>query len=91
MKTYRNKNNGAIVKAVALTRDNAERLAATCGGLLVEEIDPQVPDRKYPAINVPTPDGNKRLQEGFYLVIFGTDFYVSRPPNFESVHEEVAG
>lgn len=90
MQTFKHKTTGKVVEAEILTERNVSELAILCGGLIVEEKDTQIKGKVYPAINVPTPDGRKRLQEGFYLIRQGTNFWVSRRPNFEQNHEAVA-
>lgn len=57
-----------IVHAIQLTEDNAPKIAAWCGGDIVEEIDPRDDEKRYQAINVPTRFGNQRLSLGQFLL-----------------------
>lgn len=63
------KTKAVAIEAEQLTDDNVEELARLCGGVIVEEIHPRHPDRKYRGINVPTAQsGNVRLSQGQWLV-----------------------
>lgn len=59
--------SGDRVEAHQLTEDNTSELARLCGGRVVQEIDPTT-EARYPAINVPTLGGTRRLGLGDYLV-----------------------
>lgn len=54
------------VEARQLDVENAEELAEWCGGMLVEEINPD--DSTQPGINVPTDNGNVRASLTDYIL-----------------------
>jgi hypothetical protein len=56
------------VEAIQLTKENAEEVAAWCGGHIIEEVNPADHEDVYVGINFPTLDGNKRISEGQMLV-----------------------
>lgn len=56
------------VTAIKLTPESAERAAAFCGGVLIEEIDPQDSKKRFVGINFPTLSGVKRATQGDYIV-----------------------
>jgi hypothetical protein len=89
MQTYKHRQNGKLCEAVQLSKDNVDDLELLTGGVSVVEHDALLPDRTYAALNVPTPEGNQRLQEGFWLVHVGNTFWVVRPGQFERMWEEV--
>lgn len=89
MRQFKHRQKGFVVQAAQLTAENISELTVLCGGVAVVERDPQMTTLTYPAINVPTPEGNRRLQEYFWLVQMGSDFYVGRPGQFERTYEEV--
>ena len=66
MRTYRRRVTEVF--AEQLTADNAETLARWSGGEIVDHIDPFDNTKREPAINMPTLDGNVRVQIGDYVV-----------------------
>lgn len=56
------------VEAMLLTKENAQEVADWCKGTIVTEYDAHDPTTEYVGINFPTPEGNKRVSEGQYLV-----------------------
>lgn len=56
------------VEAMQLTRENAEEVAAWCGGVVKEEINPRDHEDISLCVDFPTMDGVKRVQEGGYLM-----------------------
>lgn len=60
--------DGHRVQAMLLSSELATVISVWCGGVLVEEIDPFDVNQRYPAINVPTPEGPKRASLGDYVI-----------------------
>jgi hypothetical protein len=56
------------VEAMQLTKENAEEVAAWCGGVVKKEINPNDPEDTYVCVDFPTMDGVKRVQENGYLM-----------------------
>lgn len=79
-----------LVDAIRLTEDNAEAVAAWCGGQLVEEIDPEHPDEMQPGINVPGSMGNTRASLGMYVVKYSNQFFTQHNRPFETHYEPVS-
>lgn len=76
------------VEAIQLGKDNAEEVAQWCGGLIVEEIDPEDDDKRYVAINIPTLEGTMRASEGDYVIkgVRG-EFYPCKAEIFAATYE----
>lgn len=76
------------VEAIQLRKDNAEEIAQWCGGLVVEEIDPQDETHWWVGVNIPTLEGTLRASENDY-VIKGTrgEFYPCKPEIFNEIYE----
>lgn len=84
MDKYRHGRLGTIVEAERLTMDNAEELAAMVpGAQIVQEIDP-INGEHMPGLNIPTPEGMKRLSQGQYLVRYQGYYYVAAPSRFQT-------
>lgn len=88
MKQYESILTKQTIEAAQLTADNAPEIATWCGGFVVEEIDPMDGER-YPALNIRTPHGNKRLSQGHYVMHFDNLFYVIQAGLFESMYKEI--
>jgi len=82
MDLYHGINMGLDIEAAQLTTENAEELAKTCNGLIVEEINPFDDSERRLGINVPTEQGNKRLSVGSYLVHYADFFFVWKEDEF---------
>jgi len=77
------------VEAHQLKHDNADDLARLCGGVVVEERDPET-NKRFPGINVPTLKGMKRLGFEDYLVQDANSgaWSVVRKHGFEAAYSE---
>lgn len=76
------------VEAAQVTADNAEEIAAWCGGFTVEEIDPFDSEARQPGINVPCEYGNERASVGhFVFKASNGDFRIRKPGEFKSLWE----
>lgn len=78
------------IEARRLYPDKVEDIAHWCGGGFVREIDALDPSKTFVGINVPTPDGPKRAQEGDWIVKdqYGA-FYIMKPAIFQMTYEDV--
>lgn len=56
------------VTAIQVRPDTVERALAFCGGVQIEEIDPQDSKKRFVGINFPTLAGVKRATQGDYIV-----------------------
>lgn len=76
------------VEANQLTHDNVEAVALWCGGVSVVEHDAIDNNVTFAGINVPTPHGMQRAQEGDYIVrqLIG-DFIVVKAYDFAKKYE----
>lgn len=83
---YRKKS--VIVQAIQLAPDNAEEIATWCGGLVVQEIDPEDDEKRYDVINIPTLEGVMRASQGDYVIkgVRG-EFYPCKPEIFSMTFE----
>lgn len=70
------------VEAMQLTKENAEEVAAWCGGVVKEETNPADHTDVYVAVDYPTMDGIKRLSEGMYLAKAEGGSFVKHSPGF---------
>lgn len=77
------------VDAVRLTEDNVKDVARWCGGVLVEEIDPEYPDENRFGINVMTAAGFRRASFNMYVARYGNAYLVSHNRPFEEMYEPV--
>lgn len=76
------------IQAAQVTAENAEEIAAWCGGFTVEEIDPFDSTVRQPGINVPCEYGNERASIGHF--VFKTkdeQFRIRKPGEFKSLWE----
>lgn len=92
IKRYIKRSTGDRVEAVLLTRDNIEDVARWCSGQQVQEIEPEFGDfadapKTLVGLNVPTPDGNKRVSEGQYVVHSGGDYFAAKYGSFHARFE----
>ena len=78
------------VQAIQLALGNAGEVAVWCGGVVVEEIDPEDDNVRYVAVNIPTLEGVMRASEDDY-VIKGTkgEFYPCKPDIFADIYDLV--
>jgi hypothetical protein len=77
-----------VLEANRLRADNAEAVAAWCGGVLVVEHHALNHDITYPGINVPTSWGMRRAQEEDWIIKLGPDsFTVVSPTEFWTRYE----
>lgn len=65
---YRAKGGTVSVEANKVEPSTVEAVALWCGGVLVIEHDALQHDTTFVAINVPTPQGMKRAQEGDWII-----------------------
>lgn len=87
---YRTKEDYHVVEANQLTSENALVLSAWCEGVLVKEHDALQHDITFSAINVPTPEGMKRAQEGNWIVrTIQGHFYSVTQFEFDLIYEAV--
>lgn len=88
---FRTKDDKHIpVEANLLTADNALAVSIWCNGGLVTEHDALQHDVTFQAINVRTPHGVKRAQEGDWIVLLPTgDFYPVKAEAFDDTFEAV--
>lgn len=86
---FRTKKDHIPVEANKLTSENVVALAAWCDGVSVVEHDALQHDITYAAINVPTPFGMRRAQEGDWIAHVNQDFLVIKSTDFDSVLEAV--
>ncbi len=87
MPTYKRKP--AQIEARRLLSDKVEDIAHWCGGGIVQEIDALDSTKTFVGINVPTPHGPKRAQEGDYVIKdeHGV-FYTMKPVAFQMTYED---
>lgn len=78
------------VEAVRLTEDNAEFVAAWCGGTLIKEIDPEHPEEMQPGINFDTPQGIQRASLHMYVIKYARNFFTTSNRRFEEVYRPVS-
>jgi hypothetical protein len=79
--------NNTVVEARQITEDLAEDIASWCGGVLVEEINPET-EAKTPGINVPTTEGPSRASLGdWVLKRDGDDFWPVKGHEFLKYYE----
>lgn len=79
------------VEAMQVTPESVKRAALWCGGVEVEEIDPQDKAKKFAALNIPTLSGVKRAGETDYIVKgLQGDFSVMNREDFEARYEMVS-
>lgn len=87
---YRTKTDHIQVEVNRLNSNNGLALSEWCGGVLVIEHDALQHDITFAAINVPTPHGNKRAQEGDWIIRLPTgEFYPVTSAQFEALFEAV--
>ena len=85
---YRTKADYHVFEADRLTSANTESLSVWCDGVFVEEHDALKHEITFAAINVPTPDGMERAQEGDWLVKSATgNFYIVKHDKFKHIFE----
>lgn len=78
------------VEAIQITPENVKRAALWCGGVEVEEIDPQDSTKKFVALNIPTLSGVKRAGESDYVIKgLQGEFSVMNQTDFEGRYELV--
>ena len=75
------------VEAVRLNEDNVAKVAAWCGGELVQEIDPEHPEEMQDGINVFTSEGPQRASLNMYVVKYAGKFFVSHNRPFEMKYQ----
>ena len=87
---YRSKADYHAVEVNQLTHDNAEALAFWCGGVAVTEHDALRHDITFAGVNVPTPNGMMRAQEGDYIIRFTSGSFLRlNSSDFERLFEAV--
>jgi hypothetical protein len=78
---YRSK--AQYVEAIQLTPSNVQEVAEWCGGMVVEEIDPQ-DNSKLVALNIPTLEGPVRASENDFVIKgSGGQFSTMHPNAFD--------
>ncbi len=87
MQRYIKKGTEREVYAAKLTPENLKELAGWCEGFGVLEHDALDYNVTSVGLNIPTPEGMKRVSEGEYLVMMGGEFFAARPGSFESRFE----
>lgn len=89
IETWRKKSlPNLFIEAAQVTAENAEEIAAWCGGNLVEEIDPFDSAKRQPGINVPCEYGNERASVGHFVFKAGNEgFRIRKPGEFRSLWE----
>lgn len=79
------------IDAIQVTPDSVSRAVLWCGGMQVEEVDPNDKSIKFVGVNVPTFEGMKRASEGDYILktVQGS-FNVMKRAEFERTYRKVA-
>lgn len=91
------------IEAVQLTRDNADAVAAWCGGRVVREAKPSDPTDVYIALKIPTLegtmtaetfhpstwDGRQYLGGDYIIKGVSGEFYPCKPDIFKATYDEV--
>lgn len=99
--TYRKKP--VEIEAMQLTRDNADKVAAWCGGRVIRDAKPGDPSDVYIALDIPTLEGVMRAESfhsstwdgrrynGGDFVIRGIkgEFYPCKPDIFQATYDAV--
>lgn len=87
---YRTKLDYHAVEVNQVDHNNSVALAAWCGGVPVVEHDALQHNVVFAAINVPTPNGMMRAQEGDYIVRFTSGSFLCVKENeFDLLFEAV--
>jgi len=77
------------IEALQLKPENAEQLAAWCGGQLVAQHD-ALGGREYVGLNIPTLEGVMRASEGDWIIRgLRGEFYPCKPDVFAAKYEEI--
>lgn len=80
--------DGEPVTAMRLDPELVTVVSVWCGGVVVEEIDPET-DARYPALNVQCKDEVKRASLGDYVVKGETGAFDVKGPNEFSANHDI--
>lgn len=83
MLRYVKKGTAREVYAAMLMPENVKELAGWCEGQAVLEHDALDYNTTFVGLNIPTPEGMKRVSQGEYLVKMGDEFFAAKPGVFE--------
>lgn len=86
MQKYRNRETGSIILASQLTDENVRDISEWAPCFVVVERD-AITDEEQSALNIKTPDGNRRASLGAYIIQHNEDFYVGDPEVFAEKYE----
>ena len=79
---------GNHIQAMEVSPQLVKVISVWCGGLEVEEIHPFDNQTRYPAINVPTPEGVKRASIGDHVIKRSDKtFDVVKPNEFQHTYQ----
>lgn len=57
-----------MITNMQITAETVNAVAVWCNGIVVEEIDPEYSEKRYPALNVQCGDDVKRASLGDYVI-----------------------
>ncbi len=87
MQRYVKKGTEREVYAAKLSPGNVKELAGWCEGQEVLEYDALDTAVAFVGLNIPTPEGMKRVSQGEYLVQMNGEFFAAKPGSFEQRFE----